>query len=197
MPDASGTTRRALRTASRRVASRAAAACEFRDPTGGIARLNCCTARERTGAASTAGQQAASWESCSQARRFSQGKATSTSWSRCVLAERTWLCASCVRAAQTVGVQVQEVLGTPTDAERAWLRQHPEYDAAPLPRALRAVPLEMALPDADSLSVQLVARLLRYAAPERISASAALCDAWFMRLPLPLPRRDVLQLFRS
>jgi hypothetical protein len=99
----------------------------------------------------------------------------------------------CRGAEQTSRLQVQEVLGTPTDDERAWLLQHPDYDAVPLPRAQRRVPLEMALPDADGMAVELAARLLRYAAPDRIGAAAALCEAWFMRQPLPLPRRDLLQ----
>ena len=91
-------------------------------------------------------------------------------------------------------LQVQEVLGAPSEGERAWLQQYPDYGAVALSCALRRVPLAEALPDADVLAVQLVARLLRYAAPQRAGAAAALHDAWFMRLPLPLPRRDLLQL---
>lgn len=96
----------------------------------------------------------------------------------------------------TLRLQVHEVLGTPTASERAWLQQHPDYDAAPLPCAERRGALEAALPDADEQAVQLVAKLLRYAAPDRVCATAALADAWFMRQPLPLPRRDVLELLR-
>jgi hypothetical protein len=93
-------------------------------------------------------------------------------------------------------LQVHGVLGAPTASERAWLQQHPDYDAAPLPCAERRGALEAALPDADVRAVQLVAKLLRYAAPDRCDAAAALADAWFMRLPLPLPRRDVLDFLR-
>ena len=84
------------------------------------------------------------------------------------------------------------MLGTPSEGEQAWLQQCPDYGAAPLPHALRRIPLAEALPDADVQAVQLAARLLRYAATDRISAAAALSDAWCMRLPLP--RRDLLQL---
>ena len=101
----------------------------------------------------------------------------------------------CVRArAQRLRFQVHEALGTPTDDEQAWLQQLPGYGAVPLPCLRRRKPLDVALPDADEQAVQLVAQLLRYAAPDRVSAEAALRHAWFMRLPLPLPRLDMLRL---
>lgn len=93
--------------------------------------------------------------------------------------------------------QVHETLGTPTEGEQSWLQQHPGYGAVPLPRPRHHKPLDVALPDADEQAVQLVARLLRYAAPDRVSAEVALCDAWFMRLPLPLPRLDMLRWLRA
>ena len=102
-------------------------------------------------------------------------------------AERDAMLSTCM-------LQVQEVLGAPSEGERAWLQQYPDYGAVALPYALHRVPLAEALPDADGFAVQLAGRLLRYAAPDRIDVSAAICDAWFMRLPLPLPRRDLLQL---
>lgn len=86
------------------------------------------------------------------------------------------------------------MLGAPSEEERAWLQRLPDYGVVPLPRMLRQVSLETALPDADVSAVLLAARLLRYAAPDRDSAAAALADAWFMREPPPLPRRDMLRL---
>ena len=94
----------------------------------------------------------------------------------------------------TGSTQVQEALGAPSADERAWLQQYSGYGAVALPCAMRRVPLAEALPDADTNAVELVARLLRYASPHRAGAAAALRDAWFMRLPLPLPRRDLLRL---
>ena len=80
-----------------------------------------------------------------------------------------------------------QLLGTPDAHERQWLQQQPDFDKIVL-RCTRHVPLADALPDAPDGALQLAARMLRYAAPQRVCAADALADGWFMQLPLP--RRD-------
>ncbi len=86
--------------------------------------------------------------------------------------------------------KVHALLGPPDVREARWLAALPDYDKVDVSGARRA-PLQEALPDAPPSCLPLLAALLRYTAPARPSAAAALAHSWFAQAPLPLPRRDV------
>jgi serine/threonine protein kinase len=88
--------------------------------------------------------------------------------------------------------KVHVLLGPPDWREARWLAELPDYGKVDFSGA-RCAPLQEALPDAPPHCLPLLAALLRYAAPQRPSAAAALAHAWFALPPLPLPRRDVLR----
>lgn len=82
--------------------------------------------------------------------------------------------------------QIHALLGRPLAGEAAWLSRTPHFGSVafhPTP----APGVAGALAGCPPLGVQLVAALLRFSGPDRLSAEAAAGCDWFTHPPAPLP----------